>query len=81
MNRAATELDQVVALVEEVVGVQGLTADSNLFDVGGDSLTAAHLSLLFEERFGTPMDVFTIYASENLAEIHQGLLVNAGSPA
>jgi acyl carrier protein len=81
MNSTIADLARLVALVEEVVGVEGLTADSNFFDAGGDSLTAAHLSLLLEERLGTGVDVFTIYAAEDLHEIHDALLDAAGSPA
>ncbi|WP_327379044.1 acyl carrier protein (plasmid) [Streptomyces sp. NBC_01216] len=81
MNHTVAELDQVITLVTEVLGVHGLTADSNFFDAGGDSLTAAHLSLLLEERFGTGVDLFTIYASEDLREIHTALLDATGCPA
>ncbi|GAA1713210.1 hypothetical protein GCM10009745_71840 [Kribbella yunnanensis] len=74
MNAATASLNEVVALVEEVIGTSGLTPESNFFEIGGDSLTVAHLSLLIEERFGTGVDVFTLYAAEDLREIHQALL-------
>ncbi|MFJ6076507.1 phosphopantetheine-binding protein [Streptomyces sp. NPDC093065] len=76
MNTATASLEQVIDLVEEVVGTRGLSKDSNFFEAGGDSLTAAHLSLLLEERLEASVDVFTIYASENLSEIHDALLEN-----
>ncbi|MER5431212.1 acyl carrier protein [Streptomyces sp. NPDC002588] len=78
MSHTVPDLDQVVELVTEIVGHREITADSNFFDAGGDSLTAAHLSLLLEERFGTGVDVFTIYASEDLREIHTALLNPTG---
>jgi acyl carrier protein len=74
MSHAVAELDQVITLVTEILGGGQLTAESNFFDAGGDSLTAAHLSLLLEERLGASVDVFTIYAAEDLREIHLSLL-------
>jgi acyl carrier protein len=76
MNKVV-ELDHVVALVCEVVGIPDITPNSNFFEVGGDSLTAAHLSLLIEERLGVSVDVFTIYGSEDLREIHSALTGSA----
>ncbi|MFI6344077.1 acyl carrier protein [Streptomyces sp. NPDC050560] len=66
--------DDTMRLVAEVIGTDDVTPDANFFDLGGDSLTAAHLSLLLEERFGGEVDVFTVYAAEDLAEIHEALL-------
>ncbi|GAA4238663.1 hypothetical protein GCM10022254_55520 [Actinomadura meridiana] len=67
--------EDTMKVIAEVIGVTTATPDANFFDLGGDSLRAAHLSLVLEERFaGAEVDVFTIYAAEDLAEIHQELV-------
>ena len=74
MEPTTPQLDQTLALVAEVIGIQAVSADDNFFDLGGDSLTAAFLSLLLDERLHSPVDVFTIYSAETLDAIHQAVL-------
>lgn len=69
-----TQLSQTLALVAEVIGVREVSTDDNFFDLGGDSLTAAFLSLLLDERLNAPVDVFTIYAAEDINAIHQAVV-------
>jgi acyl carrier protein len=74
MSHSVPAVEDTMHVVAEVIGIGAATPDANFFDLGGDSLTAAHLSLLLEERFGAEVDVFTVYAAEDLAEIHQALV-------
>jgi acyl carrier protein len=74
MKRSVPGIDEVLGTVSEVVGVKVSSADVGFFDVGGDSLTAAHLSLILEERFDAPVDLFTIYGAESIREIHEAML-------
>ena len=74
MTENSPSLDQTLRLVSEVIGAAVPSAQANFFDVGGDSLTAAFLSLLLEERLGASVDVFTIYAAENIMEIHDAVV-------
>jgi len=68
------DVDDVVRLCAEVIGVASLSLESNFFDAGGDSITAARLAVLLEEEWNAPVDVFAIMAAEDLREIHGGLL-------
>ncbi|MFI1767330.1 acyl carrier protein [Streptomyces sp. NPDC020800] len=74
MEPTAPRLSQTLALVAEVVGVPQVSPQDNFFDLGGDSLTAAFLSLLLDERLGAPVDVFTIYSADDLETIHQAVI-------
>jgi acyl carrier protein len=79
---ALPRLEDVLRLSADVVGVGALTADANFFEAGGDSVTAARLAVLLEERWDVPVDVFAIMAAEDLAEVHRDLLrtVRAAQP-
>jgi len=74
MSDRIPELDDFVRLVGNVVGVRTATAESNFFDLGGDSLTAAHLSILVEERWGLSMDVFAVITADTLGEVYDDLV-------
>lgn len=60
-------------LCAEVIGVRTVAPEDNFFDVGGDSVSAARLSVLVEERWGLELDIFTIIAAGSLTELHEGL--------
>ncbi|MET9444038.1 amino acid adenylation domain-containing protein [Streptomyces sp. NPDC006610] len=51
----------LVGLYEEVLGVQGVTADDSFFSVGGDSILALNLRANAEKR-GLSLDLADIYA-------------------
>ncbi|WP_236796416.1 phosphopantetheine-binding protein [Amycolatopsis sp. GM8] len=74
MNNTIPAIEDTMTVIAEVIGIATAASDANFFDLGGDSLTAAHLSLLLEEKFGGEVDVFTIYAAEDLTEIHEALV-------
>ena len=73
------ELPDVGSLAElcaEVIGVRSVAPEDNFFDAGGDSVTAARLAVLAEERWGVELDIFTIIAADSVLEIHQGLVAS-----
>lgn len=77
MSDQIPQLDDFVRLVGDVVGISTATAASNFFDLGGDSLTAAHLSILVEERWGLSMDVFGVITADTIGEVYDDLVGSA----
>lgn len=73
MSAQVVSLDDFVRLVGEVLGIATPEAGSNFFDLGGDSLTAAHLCVLAAEKWDLPLDPFAVIAAGDLAEIHAAL--------
>ncbi len=71
MELTTVTLSQTLALVAEVIGIERVSPDANFFDLGGDSLSAAFLSLLLDERLGASVDVFTIYQAEDIHSVHR----------
>ncbi|WP_369032819.1 amino acid adenylation domain-containing protein [Streptomyces adonidis] len=58
---AETTVRALVALYEEVLGVQGVTGNDSFFSVGGDSILALKLRANAEKR-GMTLDLADIYA-------------------
>jgi acyl carrier protein len=69
----------LAALCAEVVGVASVTPDSNFFEVGGDSVTAARFAVLAEERWGLDIDIMTIFTVENFREMYAEIVAEQGS--
>ncbi|KMS85477.1 MULTISPECIES: acyl carrier protein [Streptomyces] len=63
-------LDDLVQLVAEVIGGASVTADDNFFDLGGDSLHAAQLALLLDERWDQSVDVMVILTADSIREMY-----------
>jgi phthiocerol/phenolphthiocerol synthesis type-I polyketide synthase E len=51
----------VAALYSEVLGIPGLAADDDFFDLGGDSLSAAQLIARVSESFGVTVPLETVF--------------------
>jgi acyl carrier protein len=68
------DLRSLTELCAEVIGIRTLAPEDNFFDAGGDSVTAARLAVLVEERWGRELDIFTIIAADSLRDIHEGLV-------
>ena len=64
------ELDVLVRLVAQVIGLPSASADDNFFDLGGDSLHAAQLALTLDEEWGQPVDVMVIITTDSLRDMH-----------
>lgn len=71
MSEQTLDLNSFVRLVAEVVGTASVAPEENFFDIGGDSLTAAHLSVLLEERWGRSLDPFAVFSAESLLELYE----------
>jgi len=68
------DVRSLAKLCAEVIGVNSVSPEENFSDVGGDSVTAARLAVLMEQRWGIELDIFTIIAADSLNEIHEGLM-------
>jgi aryl carrier-like protein len=75
------DVQSLADLCAEVIGVRTLAPEHNFFDAGGDSVAAARLSVLVEERWGLDLDIFTIIAAPSVTELHDGLVARHARPA
>ena len=60
---------QVMALWQQVLGVQDLGIHDNFFDRGGHSLKAAQLFFLLEAVFGKQLPLATLFQAPTIAEL------------
>lgn len=76
------DLDTLLGLVTDVVGAGPAGPEDNFFDLGGDSLHAAHLAVLLDEDWNLPVDVMVIIGADTLREMYDGLVATpAGTTA
>jgi nonribosomal peptide synthetase DhbF len=71
---AVPDIQSLLDLCAEVIGVPAVAADAAFYDAGGDSASAARLVILMEERWGLDLDIFTVIATDSLDELHAGLV-------
>ncbi|WP_448321942.1 phosphopantetheine-binding protein [Streptomyces sp. CO7] len=70
MSEAQGRLVRVVAEAwQEVLGIDGVGPDDDFFDLGGDSMVAARLSMLLEERLGSGVELLTVFDHPTVAEL------------
>jgi thioesterase domain-containing protein len=62
---------QLLLIWEEVLGQQGLSVQDNFFEVGGNSLLAAHLFALIEQRTGRKLPLATLFRAPTVARLAQ----------
>ena len=62
---------QLLLIWEEVLGQQGLNVQDNFFEVGGNSLLAAHLFALIEQRTGRKLPLATLFRAPTVARLAQ----------
>lgn len=75
-------LAQIIAVLEEHLGVPGIAPDDDYRDLGGDSLHAVEITSVFQARFGValPLDTFgSLGTARRMAEAVRA--ERAGSPA
>ncbi|WP_327428258.1 phosphopantetheine-binding protein [Streptomyces sp. NBC_01236] len=53
----------------EVLGIDGIGPDDDFFDLGGDSMVAARLSALLEERLGIEVPLLTVFDNPTVAQL------------
>jgi nonribosomal peptide synthetase DhbF len=68
------DLQALVELCAQAIGVKTIGQDDSFVDAGGDSVAAARLAVLAEERWGIELDIFTIIAADSVVAIHDGLV-------
>lgn len=74
-----TPLEQVIArLYAQLVGVERVGAQDNLFDLGGDSLAATRLAGRLQDLFGVTVTTRSLFTSPTVAEVAE-LLVATGA--
>lgn len=54
------DLDTIISIFETVLGVEGVTPDSDYFALGGDSLTGIQLVSELSAKFGCTFDIISI---------------------
>lgn len=64
-------IDELVSLCSELLPGTTPTPDSNLFALGGDSLTVSTLSALVEARWGVMIEAGQIFVARDLASLHR----------
>jgi amino acid adenylation domain-containing protein len=62
-------LEEVRAIWQEVLKVEPIGDEDDLFDLGGHSLTALMINDRIEARFGTPLPLDAFYETSTLVEI------------
>lgn len=73
------DVQSLADLCAQVIGVKTVAPDDNFVDVGGDSVSAARLAVLVDERWGVELDIFTIIAADSVLDIHDGLVARSRS--
>ena len=68
--RPLTEVEKALAEIwQQLLGVDGLRAEDNFFEVGGHSLLATMLVSRIRERFGVDLPLVVLFEQSTLAEI------------
>lgn len=70
MSRPSTGLlDTVAAVWTEVLGIDGIEPGDDFFDLGGDSVVAARLTALLQERLGIEVPLLTVFDHPTVGEL------------
>jgi amino acid adenylation domain-containing protein len=59
----------VIAILEELLGLNGIDKDDNFFELGGHSLMGAQVVVRLEARFDLEVDLLTIFDNPTAASI------------
>jgi amino acid adenylation domain-containing protein len=70
--------EQIRAIWEEILDVDGILDDDDFFDIGGDSLAAVRLVMRIEETFGRRVPVLDFFNSMTIAGLGNLLSSDAG---
>jgi amino acid adenylation domain-containing protein len=70
----------LAALWEEVLEVEGVQAEDDFFELGGDSLKAVLLFSLIEERFGVRLDLGVLASGATVARLAEAVAGELGQP-
>ncbi|MFG2125452.1 acyl carrier protein [Streptomyces sp. NPDC048710] len=71
-NTATSTLDLLVGIFQDVLALADLTADTDFYDAGGDSLTAFQITGRLQEALGVDLPVSLVFAyptPRDLAEV------------
>jgi acyl carrier protein len=73
------QVDDLVALCENLLPGCEPTPDSNFFAIGGDSFTAVTFCTIIEERWGITIDPVDVLSATDLRELHEGRMGDAAA--
>ncbi|SOD91008.1 acyl carrier protein [Streptomyces sp. Ag109_G2-15] len=71
-NTAISTLDLLVGIFRDVLALADLTADTDFYEAGGDSLTAFQITGRLQEALGVDLPVSLVFAyptPRDLAEV------------
>ncbi|MFE2103354.1 MULTISPECIES: acyl carrier protein [unclassified Streptomyces] len=71
-NTATSTLDLLVGIFQDVLALADLTADTDFYEAGGDSLTAFQITGRLQEALGVDLPVSLVFAyptPRDLAEV------------
>ncbi|MFF8431432.1 acyl carrier protein [Streptomyces sp. NPDC016566] len=71
-NTATSTLDLLVGIFQDVLALADLTADTDFYEAGGDSLTAFQIIGRLQEALGVDLPVSLVFAyptPRDLAEV------------
>ncbi|MFE1878428.1 acyl carrier protein [Streptomyces diastatochromogenes] len=71
-NTATSTLDLLVGIFRDVLALADLTADTDFYEAGGDSLTAFQITGRLQEALGVDLPVSLVFAyptPRDLAEV------------
>ena len=71
-------LAQFTALCAEILGLGGLSAEANFFDVGGDSIAAARLAVEADERWGVDVDMLEAFTAPTIGALWSAMCEVSG---
>jgi amino acid adenylation domain-containing protein len=71
----------LAALWEEVLEVEGVQAEDDFFELGGDSLKAVLVFSLIEERFGARLDLGVLASGATVAKLAEAIAAEIAQPA
>jgi acyl carrier protein len=61
-------VDDIALLLGRILAKTEITADSDFFRLGGDSLAAVNLMVAIEERFGIKVDPVVIFERPRISD-------------
>ncbi|MFC4015626.1 SDR family NAD(P)-dependent oxidoreductase [Nonomuraea purpurea] len=72
-DEAASVRERLAALWTEVLGHQGIDADSDFFELGGNSLTAVELMSRIRDEFGVQMSIVAMFDHPTVGALAESL--------
>jgi acyl carrier protein len=72
-------LEEFTGLCADILGVPELSGETNFFEAGGDSISAAQLAVEADERWGVRIDMLEVFTVPTLNALHAGIREVSGA--